>query len=294
MTLKSSTITLRDGRKLAYAEHGDLDGKPVFFFHGNPGSRLMHHPDTSIAESLGARIISMDRPGYGGSDFQPGRTLLDWPDDVAQLADALNIDQFALFGVSAGGPYVAATAYKIPQRLKQVMIVSGASPVNRENAFEGMNKTFAQSFRLARIPEWMLRPLIGLQRRKALNDLEKMITDSYVYMTESDKKLLEDPAIRQQMKDYRREAYRQNPAGIAREIKILISPWGFNLADIKPTIHLWYWEGDMMVPPQMGRYLEQHIPNTVSRFLPGGGHFSLYSHWREALETLVQTEGISS
>jgi pimeloyl-ACP methyl ester carboxylesterase len=289
MTLKSSTITLRDGRKLAYAEHGDLSGKPVFFFHGNPGSRLMHHPDTSIAEALGARIISIDRPGYGGSDFQPGRKLLDWADDVAQLADALNIERFSVFGASAGGPYVAATAYKIPQRLNQVMIVSGAAPVNRENAFEGMNDVYLRAFKTSmRVPEWLVRFLVGFQRRAALKDLEKMITDSYAYITESDRQLLDKPDIRQQMKDYRREAYRQGAAGIAREVKILVTPWGFNLADIKPTVYLWYWEGDTIVPMQMGRYLAEHIPYTKTKFLSGGGHFSLYAHWREALEILLQ------
>ena len=79
-------IRLRDGRSLGYAEYGDPAGKPVVFFQGTPSSRLFHHPDESIAVSLGARIITMDRPGFGLSDFQLGRTLLDWPDDVVELA----------------------------------------------------------------------------------------------------------------------------------------------------------------------------------------------------------------
>ena len=68
-------ISLRDGRRLGYAEYGDPDGKPVFFFHGLPGSRRQRHPDNSIAIKLGARIIAIDRPGYGLSDFQQGRTI---------------------------------------------------------------------------------------------------------------------------------------------------------------------------------------------------------------------------
>ena len=100
---KDETIILRDGRQLAYTEHGDPSGKHVFLIHGNPSSRLMRHPDESIVTSLGARIITADRPGYGRSDFQPNRKLLDMPNDIAQLANAMGINKFSVFGVSAGG-----------------------------------------------------------------------------------------------------------------------------------------------------------------------------------------------
>ena len=110
-------LSLRDGRVLCYAEYGDPSGKPFFFFHGLPGSRRQRHPDNSIASEIGARIIAIDRPGYGLSDFQPGRKLLDWPGDVAQLADCLKIEQFSAIGVSGGGPYLLACAYKMPERM---------------------------------------------------------------------------------------------------------------------------------------------------------------------------------
>ena len=79
---ENQTLQLSDGRKLGFAEYGVPDGNPVFFFHGGPSSRLFHHPDDQIAISLGAHIISIDRPGYGLSSFQAGRKLIDWPDDV--------------------------------------------------------------------------------------------------------------------------------------------------------------------------------------------------------------------
>jgi len=84
--LQDKVITLADGRVLAYTEHGDPHGFPVFFFHGNPGSRHMCHPDRRIAATLGVRIITPDRPGYGLSDFQSGRRLLDFAEDIEMLA----------------------------------------------------------------------------------------------------------------------------------------------------------------------------------------------------------------
>ncbi len=138
-SLPEGNITLRDGRQLAYAEYGDPQGKPIFFFHGTPGSRLFHHPDTSIAASAGARIIAVDRPGFGRSDFKPGRTLLDWPNDVVQLADALNIDRFAVVGYSGGGPYAAVCASSIPDRLTAAGLVSSIAPMDNPEITRGMH-----------------------------------------------------------------------------------------------------------------------------------------------------------
>src|SRR5258708_31239448 len=110
----SKQIQLRDGLALGYAKFRDPAGKPLFFFHGFPGSRLQRYPDDALAISLGARIITIDRPGLGLSSFQPGRKLLDWPGDVVELAYALGIDRFAAIGLSRVGPCLLACTHKIP------------------------------------------------------------------------------------------------------------------------------------------------------------------------------------
>jgi len=85
-------VKLKDGRLLGYAEYGSPDGKPVFYFHGHPGSRRDWpvFDDDGCAAELNARIIAVDRPGHGLSDFKRGREILDWPDDVIEIADALD------------------------------------------------------------------------------------------------------------------------------------------------------------------------------------------------------------
>ncbi len=131
------TLQLNDGRSLGYAEFGDPGGKPVFFFHGTPGSRLFRPPD-EITRKIGVRLITADRPGYGLSTFQPGRRILDWPADIAQLASHLGIHKFAVSGHSGGGPYVAACAYAIPERLTVAAVLSGAGPADSPGARRGM------------------------------------------------------------------------------------------------------------------------------------------------------------
>ena len=113
----NQTIVLKDERRLGFAEYGDASGKAVLHFNGSGGSRLEHPSDLSILTDLGIRLISTDRPGHGISDPQPGRKLLDWPDDVGQLADHMGIDKFYVMGWSAGGPHALACAYRLPDRV---------------------------------------------------------------------------------------------------------------------------------------------------------------------------------
>ena len=77
---------LKDGRKLGYAEYGDLNGKPIFHFHGHPGSRLEGRLFGEKPKKHGVHAITVDRPGIGLSDFKPNRKLLDWPDDIIAVS----------------------------------------------------------------------------------------------------------------------------------------------------------------------------------------------------------------
>ena len=106
----TATVTLPDGRDLAYEEYGDPAGFPVLSFHGGLSSRLDAAPADAAARDGGVRLVAPDRPGMGLSTFQPGRRLVDWPADVTSLADALGLERFAVMGWSAGGPYAGGAA----------------------------------------------------------------------------------------------------------------------------------------------------------------------------------------
>src|SRR6266542_813126 len=113
-------IALPDGRWLAYAEFGDPEGRPVLFFHATPGYRRNPWATDAELRSAGVRLIAPDRPGVGRSTPQPHRRLLDWPDDVRQLADALALQRFGL----------VALARRDPRRAER-LLVSGMSQADR-------------------------------------------------------------------------------------------------------------------------------------------------------------------
>ncbi|MFY1827495.1 alpha/beta fold hydrolase [Myxococcus fulvus] len=289
--VREGSLRLKDGRRLAYVESGDLDGVPVFFIHGNPGSRYMRHPDDRITHGLGVRLITPDRPGYGLSDYQPGRTLLDFPSDLEQLANALGIGRFSLFGVSAGGPYAAVSTWHLDERILRAAIVSGASPLKRAGGMEGVNRDYRNAYAMAAWPEWVLHPLLAMHDRQVRANPDRALAAVMAHASPDDRRVLSDPLIAAQVQGWRREATRRGVAGIRREAHILASPWDFPLEEIRRDVDLWYWDGDSIVPPQMGRYLASRIPTAVPHFLPGGGHFSLYSHWRDILTPLARAGG---
>lgn len=140
MTERNQQFQLSDGRRLGYDERGAPAGKPVFYLHGSPSSRVESNLFVSdeLLQSLNVRLIAVDRPGMGLSDFQPNRRLLDFPNDLLALADHLKIERFAILAYSGGGPYGEACALSIPDRLTRVGIVSGAAPFNLPGLTEGI------------------------------------------------------------------------------------------------------------------------------------------------------------
>jgi pimeloyl-ACP methyl ester carboxylesterase len=286
------TITLHDGRKLGYVEFGDLDGKPVFHFHGWPGSRLEAHLLHEPAIEMGIRLIGVDRPGIGLSDFQPDRTLLDWPNDVYQLADELNLNHFAVQGISGGGAYATVCAYKIPGRLTACNIVSGMGPY--EYGIEGMHTPNRILFSIARIYPGTLRPVMYYfsrqLRSRSIEEVEEaMIRQVGGRLPEPDLRVLDDPILRRRFVVSNVEAFRQGSKGPAYEANIYVKPWGFELEDVDyEPIFLWYGELDANVPVDMGRKMADALPNGQLTVYPDDGHLSIFAnHYKEIFGALL-------
>ncbi len=281
-----SVYRLRDGRLLGYAEFGDPRGRPLFFLHGFPGARLGARFVDAAAERNGVRIIAPDRPGFGLSDGHAGRRLLGWPDDVLELAGGLGIERFAVLGVSGGGPYAAACAYQLPQRLTGAAIVSGLAPLDRPNALEGMALVNRLYLRLARRSAALVRPGLWLLSRFARRFPRLLLWLASRRVPPSDRAIAARPEIKTMFVEDVPEAFRQGSGGAARELALFARPWGFPLADVRMQVHLWQGEADTIVPAQMGRHQAETIPNCSARFYPGEGHLLIVDRIEEVLRAL--------
>lgn len=282
-----NVLRLSDGRLLGYAELGDPGGTPLIFFHGMPGSRLGARLGDAAAKRLGVRLVAPDRPGYGLSDFQPGRTLLDWPDDVVELADALSIDRFAVGGVSGGGPYAAVCAFKIPERLTAAGIISGVGPFDVPDATEGMSRQNRLLFSAARRVPWITNVPMWLMAKGARRFADRFLSIMMRNLPEPDQAILFRPEIRPLFVEDAVEAFRPGGRGAAWEAVMYARPWGFRLEEIAMEVHLWQGELDVNVPPSMGRYQAGAIPNCKAAFYPEEGHLLLIDRIEEILGALV-------
>jgi len=282
-------VQLPDTRRLAYAEYGDAEGIPVFLFHDLPGSRLSWGllPGRPFPEGL--RLIAPDRPGYGRSDPCPGRTLLDWAEDVRELADALEIKAFAVVGVSGGGPGALACAWKMPDRIPAAGIVASPAPANAPGVPEAMGGSDRFCIRLARYAPWLSGLNIRLRGKAIRHDPARYIRAQQPKLHTADQTLLQRSDIGGMLAGDFAEALCGGPRGMMDDFAANHGyRWGFPLDQIKARVRFWYGEFDRIAPPATGRYLNDAVPESRMTFLPDAGHYWVLVHLDDVLEAVKQ------
>ncbi len=283
--MNAQTMKLPDGRRLGFSQYGDLKGKPLFYFHGWPASRLSAKIYDKLAKKLHIRIIAPDRPGFGLSDYQKSRTLLNWPDDVVALADYLKIKKFALMGVSGGGPYAAVCAYKIPQRVTNAGIVVGLSPLYGKDALDNTLWISKIGWGNFRNHPWMRK---GSALLNFLNIRYGPGFGLHSYLWgRVDRKLYIDPLLRKRTKETTLEAFKAGYKGPELDLKLYTTDWEFHLKNIRSKVFLWYGQNDQNVSLNMGKYYAAQIPKSTLTVYPGEGHLISVTHAEEILLTLI-------
>jgi pimeloyl-ACP methyl ester carboxylesterase len=264
-------------RELAVTDTGDPDGYPVFLMHGTPGSRVGLKPRYSVLYRLGVRLISYDRPGYGFSSRRRGRRIKDSARDVAAIADSLKLENFAVVGRSGGGPHALAAAALLPQRVTGLAVLVSLAPADAAGLdwYEGMVDTNVDDYTCVDQDESALLAGLRARAQAAFDDPASFIQflDKQAHLTESDRRVVEDIAIRRQLKDTYHEAFRQGPDGWVDDLLAARQDWGFDLASIDAPTKLWHGCADQFSPALHTQWLFTKIRGAEVELDPQAGHF---------------------
>lgn len=279
-------ITLSDGRKLGYREFGAPNGFPIINNHGGLLCGLDIAPAEEIAKQIGARVISPDRPGVATSDLKKNRTLLDWANDVRELADQLLLEKFSSVGWSMGGQYALACAYALGERVKRTAIVAGCLPLDNPENFAALNRMDQKLTNLSQHHSHEAELAF-----KALGEIAQHAPHMWYELTA--RGLSENDAHALEKIGAENFSKMSAPAlmtaeGMVEEYRAWALPWGLALNEIHGEIFLWQGDDDKLVSPKWAETLAAQIPNAKLHRVEGEGHFLAYNnHYREILSELV-------
>ena len=281
-------MRLADGRRLAFTVTGPPDGTPVIYCHGAIGTPVTATVDLElITRELGVRYIAPSRPGVGGSDPLPGRTLKDFAADAAQLADRLELERFAVAGVSAGGPYALALAHELGDRVGRVAVCSSLSPLCPPHRTPGL--------------QWRIRAALGLLVKApracaAVGDAVLPVVARHPELLShviaagaapQERGRLQSAGERAAASTSFLDAAAPGVGGLIEDFLVYSSEWGFAAAEVANEVHLWHGVADLLVPVEHALQLAVSLPNCRVFFDADEGHHFFRSSLGRILAVLV-------
>ncbi|MBH0168287.1 alpha/beta fold hydrolase [Fictibacillus sp. 18YEL24] len=287
--MNDSTMILSDGRRLGYSVYGDPDGIPLLLlFHGTPGSRVWFTEDDPIAKELSICLIATDRPGYGLSDKKNNGTLLDYAQDIKELAEHLQLDTFSVLGVSGGGAFAAAVTSALPKKVDTCILVCTATPFKNGKPPKTMSKENRLAFYLTNHFPWLLK-LIEKSKKKLVDHKPEVYKENLKkggsHLSDWDNKILLDDDVLENGVLHSKEAYRQGVDGVIDEGKLLTRDWGFKVEDLERPVIVWHGEKDTFSPIIEVKNMANKIPYVKTNYLEEAGHFLTESEevWKSIL-----------
>jgi pimeloyl-ACP methyl ester carboxylesterase len=273
--LTAQVVAAPDGRTLMCSEWGETSGVPVVLLHGTPGCRLAHHPSEDMVRSLGVRLVTYDRPGYGGSDRHRGRRVVECASDVLAIADRLGLGRYAVWGVSGGGPHALAVAARLADSVTRVLCTGGVAPYDAlgDAWFDGMDPKSVQEFHWAALGEDRLAQELRQEDhrvRQAVLEDPGGILDSFESLSDSDRRVLARPDFADVIRRVTFEQTRNGVWGWVDDDLAFTLPWGFDPASIVVPARIEYGMADVLVPPSHGEWLAGRMPAAEVRVHPLG------------------------
>lgn len=283
--IRETRVSTPDGRVLQVRESGDLDGRAILTHSGTPGSRLQFFRDVEKAERQGVRLISYDRPGYGGSDRLEGRAVAHCAGDVRAIAAALGIERLGVWGISGGGPHAIASAALLPDLVPAVAVLASPAPWGAEGLdyFDGMGELNVEDTKLLLEDPPAARAKQQEERVEMLEGTPEELLEALAsLLSPADKAVLTGELV-EYLIETTSAGIGANDDGWWDDGVSLIAPWGFELDSITTPVLLLHGRQDRFVPFRHGEWLARHIPDVQTQLTDDDGHLTLTEHHLETV-----------
>ena len=278
-------VSRGDGSVIAVEVAGDQGGRPVLFCHGLADSRLSARLFAPAASELGLRLVAPDRPGIGRTEPRGLRWLADWVEDAELVLDAAAAGPAALLGVSAGGPFAAACAARLPGHVRSLTLIAPLGAPGWPSC--GMAPQQRAVLPVARHAPasggWFLGRLAVLARRSPQLFLRLAASE----LPGIDRRALAEPGMRVAFLTGYAEAFRRGRRGVAQDLRVLMRPCGFELGSITVPASIHHGDADTTVPLEHARLFAAAIPGGQLQLHPGHGHFSILGTAGQMLAALA-------
>jgi pimeloyl-ACP methyl ester carboxylesterase len=282
-------IAVSADRQLGFAEFGDPQGRAIFWLHGTPGARRQIPAEArAYAELEKIRLIGVDRPGIGSSTAYQYPNVLAFAEDLRTIADTLGIDNFAVVGLSGGGPYTLAAAAAMPERVVAAGVLGGVAPyVGPDGISSGLmnlGSTVAPVLEMAGTP---IR-LAAATLIKLIAPVGSPALEIYARISpEGDRRLLARPEFKAMFLDDLLNGGRKQLAAPFYDIVDFVRDWGFRLDEVKVPVHWWHGDKDHIVPFEHGTHAVSRLPEAEMTVLPGESHLGGLGSAEEVLRTML-------
>ncbi|WP_050066693.1 alpha/beta fold hydrolase [Rhodococcus sp. RD6.2] len=269
---------LANGRVIGWSEWGRPDGVPVLLSPGAATTGSLGF-GAAVVDSLGVRLIALDRPGLGRSTPMPGKTFRAFAADVGELIELRDLGKPALVGNSQGAPFALACAAAGVGAA--VAIVSGSDEVAAPRFADDLPGPLRELVELTATDPG------AAERIFATFDADAMWQMVIESSPASDRAVYRDPVFEHSYRGSLREAFAPGPTGYARDTVLAMGRWPFELTTIDVPVDLWYGDQDTSHSPDQGEWLAARIPGAVRHLVPGIGGAVLWTHAEPILRTLL-------
>jgi pimeloyl-ACP methyl ester carboxylesterase len=262
----------------------------IVLCHPAPGAGSFD-PDPVETKAHKVTLLSVDRPGYGGSDpVGAGRwaTVAAAADDIAVVLDTLAVESVGVVGWSAGGRVALALAARRPELVDRVVVAGTPAPDEEVPWIEPEQRRELQGLR-ALAPDEAHAELMG--RLGTLVPTDPFSDDALWLLAAegtSDAAALRSPGVRNRLGELLRAAFTQGATGLAADIAgYCLEPWGFEPDAVEAKTLLLYGSRDPIAGRPHARWWQERLPNARLEVAPDAGHLVLLASWSRALAHLA-------